>query len=99
MAGSTFVKELSPYVELHKDVKTGIAWVTDGKTGMGHSAHPNIDSSGSVKGMKKQGYWHKDAVTVTSHGCLYNISSCVVSDAYDEFARQNCTCGGNHKIK
>ena len=97
MPEKTFVKEIEKYVELHRDNKTGIAWVTNGKTGMGHSAHPNIDSSGSVTGMKNLGYWREKDLTVKSHGIIYNISKCVVSDKYDEIARKECNCGGNHK--
>lgn len=90
------IKHIEEYVDLYRDTKTGIAWVENGKTGSGHSAHPNIDSSGSVAGMKKLGYWAKDARTVRSYGAIYNIDSCVVSDKYDEIARKHCQCGGKH---
>jgi hypothetical protein len=98
MAGKrkTFVKELAQYVELHFDERTGIAWVADGTTGGGHSAHPNIDASGSVAGMKKLGYWRKEDRTVRSNGFIYNVSKLVVSDKWDEIARQHCRCGGLH---
>jgi len=92
----TFIKELEPYVELHRCDRTGIAWVENGKVGLCHSAHPNIDSSGSVRGMKKLGYWSKDAETVRTKGTIYNISHCVTSDKFDEIAKNNCKCGGQH---
>ena len=88
--------EVGPHAELHVDPKTGIAWVEDGATGSGHSAHPNIDASGSVEGMRNLGYWAKDARTVECHGFIYNIDLCVVTDEYDEIACEHCKCGGNH---
>jgi hypothetical protein len=96
MAKRTLVRDLGNYKELHRDPRTGIAWVEDGSTGIGHSAHSNIDASGSVRGMRERGYWKKDDVVVRSHGFIYNISSYVVSDDLDRIAAENCQCGGNH---
>jgi len=90
------IKEIRPHVKLYRDSKSGIAFVEDGITGCGHSAHPNIDNSGSVSGMKKQGYWDKNAKTVKARGFIYNISSVVTTDELDEIARQYCQCGGVH---
>lgn len=90
------LQEIQEYVTLFRDVETGIAWVEDGRTGNGYSAHPNIDKTGSVTGMKKLGYWGKDDRTVRCHGFIYNIDSLVVSHTYDEIARENCRCGGKH---
>lgn len=92
----TFIRSVGEYKELHRDEKTGIAWVEDGSTGCGHSAHPNIDASGSVRGMKDRGYWSENARVVRSHGFIYNTDLLVVSDELDEIARQNCRCGGKH---
>ena len=91
-----FVQQLTEYAVLYRDTKTGIAWVEDGASGNWHSAHPNIDVSGSVAGMKNLGYWTKDARCVKSHGFIYNIDLCVVTTAFDEVARTHCQCGGNH---
>lgn len=93
----TFIKSVGAYKELHRDDRTGIAWIEDGSTGNGHTAHPNIDATGSVRGMKKLGYWAKDARTVRSHGYIYNIDRLVVTDELDEIARQYCRCGGVHQ--
>lgn len=89
------LKQLAPYISLHRD-SSGIAWVQNGTVGLGHSCHPNIDESGSVKGMIARGYWPKDARPVKSRGFIYNTSAVVTSDEYDEIARQNCQCGGKH---
>ena len=62
------ITEVAPYVKLYRDTRTGIAWVANGTVGLGHSCHPNIDASGSVRGMKARGYWRKDDRTVRSHG-------------------------------
>lgn len=90
------ISDLGNYKKLYRDDRTGIAWVEDGSTGTGHSAHPNISATGSVRGMKNLGYWNKDDRTVRSHGWIYNIDHCVVTDELDEIARKNCQCGGKH---
>jgi hypothetical protein len=96
MTNKRHIKTIAPYIELYRDEKTGIAWVENGSTGNGHTCHPNIDASGSVRGMKKLGYWKQDDETVRSHGFIYNTSKLVVDDEYDEIARQYCRCGGKH---
>ena len=63
--------------------KNGIVEGRNYSTGCGHSAHANIDASGSVTGMKKLGYWGKDDKIVRAHGAYYNMSTVVVSDAID----------------
>lgn len=90
------LQQVRPNVNLYRDTTTGIAFVEDGTSGCGHSSHPNIDASGSVRGMKYLGYWEKKARTVRSHGFIYNIDKVVVSDDLDEIARQHCQCGGVH---
>ena len=89
------LQTINPYVRLYRDDKTGIAWVENNSLGIAHSAHPNIDESGSVKGMKNL-YWGQDAKTVKCNGFVYNISSVICDDEYDELARQHCLCGGIH---
>lgn len=88
------IKVIRPHVKLYRDQKTGIAWVEDGTTGTGHSCHPNIHSSGSVRGMKAKGYWDKGGKTVRSHGWTYNIDKISMSGELDEIAADNCNCGG-----
>ena len=90
------IREVRPHVRLYRDPKTGIAWVEDGTSGMGHTAHPNISATGSVRGMKNLGHWPKSARTVRSHGWIYNIDSCVVTNELDRIARDACRCGGDH---
>lgn len=38
------IKQIEEYVDLYRDTQTSIAWVENGKTGTGHSAHPSIDT-------------------------------------------------------
>lgn len=90
------IKEIAEYITLYWCPRTGIAWVENSKTGNGHSAHPNIDATGSVKGMKSRGFWKQHDRTVKTNGAIYNIDKLVVSDALDEIARQHCRCGGKH---
>jgi len=87
-----FIKEIKPYANLYRDDKTGIAWIEDSSTGLGHSVHPNIDESGSVRGMKERGYWGKDDKIVKSHGWQYNTSRFVVSDELDKISADYCMC-------
>ncbi|QST02162.1 hypothetical protein IMZ31_22175 (plasmid) [Pontibacillus sp. ALD_SL1] len=88
------IKEIKPYVTLFRDNRTGIAWVENGNTGNEHSAHPNIDRSGSVRGMKRLGYWDTDDRVVQCNGSKYNVSKVVVTDELDEIAKQYCRCEG-----
>ena len=87
-----FIKEVKEYADLYVDDKTGIAWIENGSTGMSHSVHPNIDSSGSVRGMKNLGYWDKNDKIVRSHGYQYNISRLVISDELDKIVADYCNC-------
>ena len=67
------IRKIGDYKTLYRDDKSGIAWIVDNTTGLGYSVHPNIDSSGSVAGMKALGYWSKSDRTIRSHGWIYNI--------------------------
>lgn len=87
-----YIKEIKTYVGLYRDDRTGIAWVVDGSTGIGHSCHANIDASGSVRGMKQLGYWGKKDRVRRSNGCKYNIDTFVVSDEFDKIAAEYCNC-------
>lgn len=91
------IQQVTEHVNLYRDSKTGIAWVENGKTGNGHSAHPNIDATGSVAGMKKLGYWKKTDRAVKAGGCIYNIDRLVIDDNLDQVAADACYCGGKHK--
>lgn len=90
------IKKLGEYQTLYRNPLTGIAWVENGSTGCAHSAHPNIDATGSVRGMKSRGYWGKEDRCVRSNGAIYNISICTVHDDLDQVAADHCHCGGNH---
>lgn len=91
------VRDVGPHQVLYTDADTGIAWIENGSLGISHTCHPNIDSSGSVAGMKSRGYWSRDARTVESHGFIYNIDECIVDDDLDAVARDHCRCGGRHR--
>lgn len=64
----------------------------NGSSGTGHSVHASIDSTGSVQGMKKKGYWkHKDRIERTN-GFIYNIDTLIISDELDQIAADHCLC-------
>lgn len=86
------LKEVKPYCSLYIDDTTGIARIEDGSTGTGHSVHPNIDISGSVRGMKTLGYWDKSDKVVRSHGWQYNISRFLASGELEEIVAAHCQC-------
>ena len=90
--GDQFIKEVKDHVFLYRDDKTGIAWIEDGTTGLRHSVHPNIATSGSIIGMKKCGYWNKKDVCAKSDGYIYNISKFVVDDELDNIVANECQC-------
>lgn len=93
---STFIRQIRENVTLHRDPKTGLAWVENGEAGIAHSCHPNISATGSVRGMRDRGYWAKDCEAVKCRGFIYNISVVVASDELDQIARDECRCGGTH---
>lgn len=74
--------------------ENGLVMIQDGSTGMFHSVHPNIDSTGSVSGMKKLGYWGKGDVTLRAGGFIHNISRIAYSndDPLDMIAYEKCMC-------
>lgn len=75
-----------------KHDRHGLAYIEDPITGFSHGAHPNIDETGSVRGMKKLGYWGKKDRTVRSKGYIYNIDIVAVHDELDERAAKHCRC-------
>ena len=89
-----FIRQVGPHAKLFRDTKTGIVWIADGATGLGFSAHPNIDESGSVEGMKELGYWGKDDRVVLSHGYYYNIDhwGYAEEDKYTKICCDECMC-------
>ena len=91
-----FIREIQESVILYRDEKTGIAWIEDGRTGCGISVHSNIDSTGSVSGMKNLGYWMKNTRTVRSHGFIYNIDSfiCDKDNELEVIVANECMCDG-----
>lgn len=94
------VREVAPCKVLYRDDITGIAWIEDGTTGMGISIHPNIDSSGSIRGMRQK-FWGKDRI-VKSHGFIYNVDRVVFGwfnpeDEYyklEHMVADECRCQG-----
>lgn len=90
------IREIKEGVKLYRDDKNGIAWIEDGRTGLGISVHANIHSSGSVTGMKNLGYWGKRDRTVRSHGWIYNIDSfvCDKENDLEMVVADECMCQG-----
>lgn len=69
----------------------------DGSSGMLHTPYANIDATGSVTGMKSQGYWPKDAKTIRRLGFIYNLSSQVVTSNLDLLSLRMAEQGRNFK--
>ena len=91
-----FIRKIENHVNLYRDNKSGIAWIEDGRTGLGISVHANIDYSGSVSGMKNLGYWGKKDRTVKSNGWIYNIDSfgCDKNNELEMIVADECRCQG-----
>lgn len=90
------IRKIKPHAILYRDDRIGIAWIEDGSSGCSLSVHSNIDSSGSVKGMKDLGYWRKEDRTVRSHGFIYNIDSfvCDKNCELEVIVANECKCEG-----
>ena len=86
------IQTIMPLVELYRYDSTGIALVEDGTTGNGHTCHPSIDSTGSVRGIKQSRAWRKNDRVVRCGGCIYNIDKFSVSDELDQIAANSCRC-------
>lgn len=87
------IEKVGEYAKLFR-YDNGIAVVEDGSTGLCFSVHPNISVTGSVRGMKLNGYWDKDDKTVRAGSYIFNISRVVVDkeEPYEVIASQNCEC-------
>ena len=85
-------ENIPEYCEMFRDRLTGIVFINNGRIGIKHSCHANIDKTGSIKGMKKLGYWLKDDRCILSHGIIYNIDQLVVSDELDKLCADLCCC-------
>lgn len=90
------LQQLDPHVALYRDPRSGIAWVENGHDGCGYSAHPNIDASGSIRGMKASGHWGKHDRVVRSHSFLYSIDIAVGIARPSLLAAKHSRCGGTH---
>jgi len=93
------IREIEQSINLYRDDETGIAWIEDGHTGIEVSIHPNIHASGSVEGMKKQGYWGMNDRTVKSHDYIYNIDNVSITSLNDsllyeleQIVAKECKC-------
>lgn len=91
-----FIREIEESVNLYRDDKNGIAWIEDGRTGLGISVHANISSTGSVLGMKNLGYWGRKDRTVRTHGWVYNIDKfvCNKDNELEMIVAKECRCQG-----
>jgi hypothetical protein len=86
------IQRFDEYHILYRDEATGIARVEDTHLGCSHSAHSNIDRTGSVRGMKAKGYWRKSDRTARAFGFIYNLDTLIVGDEYDRIAAAACRC-------
>lgn len=89
-----FLYEGEPGVKLYRDTETGIAWIEDGRVGLGISIHPNIDESGCPEGMITRGYWGENDRLVKSHGWIYNTDRfvCNENDKLERIVANACMC-------
>lgn len=75
-----------------------IATIEDRRTGLTHSPHPSISSSGSVDGMRKKGYWGAEERTLRGGNFIYNIDGAQrYTSLLDVMAAQLCQCGATHR--
>lgn len=79
-----FLIDGKEYKILFSNSRPTIVQITDGRSGTIHSAHPSIDATGSVAGMKARGYWRKHDNTIKVFGCIYNHSSLLIDYPLDK---------------
>lgn len=89
-----FIKEIKSHRKLYRDTVTGIAWIEDEISGNSISIHANIHRSGSVRGMKRLGYWRRNDRVVRSHGWQYNIDTLVYDkdNELEQIVANKCMC-------
>lgn len=92
------VKKIDEETLIYRDERTGMAFAK--KRGENFSIHPNIHKSGSVKGMKKLGFWGKKDRVVRVGDFSYN-TDIIVFDYADSKLREleeeiakHCLCVG-----
>lgn len=90
--GSLFLREPSSNaINGYKDamigpveLRSGVCQIKDFTSGGAFTCHPSIDKSGSVRGMKSNGYWAKDDQIVEAFGCKHNIDKIRCDSLGDE---------------
>ena len=90
----SYIRDVKPLAWLYRDRNTGVAMVKDHSTGLGHSAHPSIDASGSVSGMKARGHWGRRDRTARAFGFIFNLDRVAGNpdDELDAVALAVCCC-------
>ena len=63
--------------------KNGLIIILNSTLGISHSSHPNIEVSGSLSGMIKQGYWNREDEIIEINGFYYNKSLVSICDELD----------------
>ncbi|GAB3975981.1 hypothetical protein GCM10028806_34760 [Spirosoma terrae] len=66
--------------------ENGIVQIQNGSVGLGFSAHPNIDKTGSVECMKALGRWGKHDRIKLAHGFYFNKTRVVITHKLDLLA-------------
>ena len=90
------INSLSPHIHLFQDSKTGLAFIEDGSSNT-ISVHPSIHKTGSIRGMKKLGYWGKTDKVVRVGSYSYNISiEANNGSELEKIVASHCQCGGKH---
>ena len=91
------VRKIDEYTTLLRDTRTGVAVVRSMRLGCEFSIHPNIDKTGSVLGMKKNGYWGKHDRVARCFGAIFDIDKVfhdgdVAGENYDDLLGHECMC-------
>ena len=86
------IAHVGDFKDVYRNKTTGIAFVQDASSGCRYSCHSNIDITGSIRGMKSNGYWGKKDRCIKSNGYIYNIDTMIKSDTFEMIAADYCMC-------
>lgn len=83
--GANEYLEISKKTYSYPILKKGVVGIKNYSDGYIQLAHPDIDITGSIKGMKNKKYWEKDDKIIQVFNRKVNVSKTIINNIIDEF--------------